>query len=127
MAIEIPGECDGCMRCVDTCIVTTMGGHSIASELNGLAGDGSWNCANCWKCIEVCPRGVGIFGFMMERRREEEVPELVRRGIDGIFRRGFWFGDIQFNEIRESSGLPAVRFLSREELELLMANEGGGS
>jgi Fe-S oxidoreductase len=70
-----------------------MDGHSIASELNELASSGAWNCAHCWMCIEVCPQGVDIFGFMMKRRKVEEIPELIRKGIDGIFRKGFWFGD----------------------------------
>lgn len=104
-----------------------MGGHSIASELNDLAADGAWNCASCWRCIEVCPQGVDIFGFMMKRRKEEEIPELIRKGIDGIFGSGFWFGDIQFNEVRESFGLPSVRFLGREKVALLMADGEEGS
>ena len=76
---------------------------------------------------EVCPQGVDIFGFMMKRRKVEEIPELIRRGIDGIFRKGFWFDDSQFNEVRELFGLPAVRFLGREKVGLLMADEGEGS
>ena len=123
MGVDIPEQCDQCMRCVGCCVVTEMGGHSIASELNELAEDGAWNCANCWRCIEVCPRAVNVFRFMMERRREQEVPELIRKGIDGIFRRGFWFGDIQFNEIRESFGLPAVKFLDRGKMARLMDDE----
>lgn len=124
MGTGVPQECDHCMRCADGCIITMMNGHSITSELNELAKDGAWNCASCWRCIEVCPRGVDIFGFMMKRRMEEEVPELIRKGIDGIFRKGFWFGDIQFNEVRESFVLPAVRLLGREEIAMLMAEEG---
>ena len=127
MGIDIPKECDQCMKCADCCIITTMDGYSIASELNELAENGAWNCASCWRCIEVCPQGVDIFGFMMKRRREEKIPELIRKGIDGIFRKGFWFGDIQFNEVRELFGLPAVRFLGREKVALLMADEGEGS
>lgn len=127
MGIGIPEECDQCMRCADYCMVTAVDGHSIASELNELADDGAWNCASCWRCIEVCPRGVDIFGFMMKRRREEGVPEPIRKGIDGVFRSGFWFGDIQFNEVRESFGLPAVRLLGREKVALLMADGEEGS
>ena len=104
-----------------------MGGHSIASELNELGRDGAWNCANCWRCIEACTRGVDIFGFMMKRRREEEIPELIRRGIDGIFRKGFWFGESQFNEVRELFGLPTVRFLGREKVGILIGDGGEGS
>lgn len=127
MRVDIPEDCDHCMKCVDCCIITQMDGYSIASELNELSGDGAWSCANCWRCMEVCPQGVDIFGFMMKRRRKEEIPELIRRGIDGIFRKGFWFGDSQFNEIRELFGLPVVRFLGREKVALLMADEGEGS
>ena len=127
MRIEIPKECDQCMKCAACCVVKGMGGHSIASELNDLASSGAWNCANCWRCIEVCPRAVDIFGFMMQRRKEEEIPELIRKGIDGVFRKGFWFGDSQFNEIRGLFGLPAVRFLGREKMALLMADEEEGS
>lgn len=127
MGIDIPKECDRCMKCVGCCVVTEMGGHSIASELNEIIGDGAWNCANCWKCIEICPQGVDIFGFMMKRRKEEGIPELIRKGFDGIFRKGFWFGDIQFNEVRESFGLPAVKLLGRKKVALLMAGEEGGS
>ena len=104
-----------------------MDGHSIASELNELAEDGAWNCTNCWRCIEVCPQGVDIFGFMVKRRREEEIPELIRMGIEGVLNKGFWFGDIQFNEVRESFGLPAVKLLGRKKVALLMAGEEGGS
>jgi CO dehydrogenase/acetyl-CoA synthase alpha subunit len=125
--IDIPKECDQCMKCADCCIITVMDGHSIASELNELADDGAWNCANCWRCIEVCPQGVDIFGFMMQRRREEEIPEFIRKGIDGILRNGFWFGDIQFNEVRELYGLPPIRLLGREKVALLMVDGGGGS
>lgn len=126
MEIGIPKECDQCMKCADYCIVTAMDGHSIASELNELAEDGAWNCASCWRCIEACPQGVDIFRFMMQRRREEEVPELIRKGIDGILSNGFWFGDFQFNEVRESFGLSAVQFLGREKVALLMVDEGEG-
>jgi len=121
---DVPRECDQCMRCAYSCIITRMNGHSITSELNELAKDGAWNCASCWRCIEVCPQGVDIFGFMMKRRIEEEIPELVRKGIDGIFSTGFWFEGIQFNEIRESFMLPAVRLLGREKVALLMAEKG---
>lgn len=114
------------MKCADCCIITAMDGNSITSELNELADDGAWNCANCWRCIEVCPQGVNIFGFMMERRREEEIPELIRKGINGILNIGFWSGDIQFNEIRELCGLPPVRLLGREKVALLMADGGDG-
>jgi hypothetical protein len=41
----------------------------------------------------------------------------------GIFSTGFWFGDIQFNEIRESFGLPPVKLLGREKVALLMDDE----
>ena len=115
------------MKCVGCCVVTEMGGHSIASELNGIDGDGAWNCASCWKCIEICPQGVDIFGFMMKRRKEEGIPELIRKGIDGIFNTGFWFGDIQFNAVRESFGLPAVKLLGRKKVALLMPGEEGES
>lgn len=104
-----------------------MGGHSIASELNELAVDGAWNCANCWRCIDVCPHGVDIYGFMMKRRRQEQIPQPIRRGIDGIFRNSFWFGESQFNDVRISFGLPAVRFLDREKVAVLMVDEGEGS
>lgn len=124
MGIDIPQGCDNCMKCVACCVVAKMGGHSIASELNEIDGNGAWNCANCWKCIEVCPRGVDIFEFMMERRREEDPPDLIRRGIDGIFGKGFWFVEGQCNEVREACGLPAVRLLSQEKVALLMAEEG---
>jgi hypothetical protein len=69
---------------------------------------------------------VDIFGFMMERRQEEVIPELIRKGIDGILGKGFWFGDIQFNEVRESFGLPVVKLLGREKVALLMDDEGEG-
>ena len=124
METDVPRECDQCMRCAYSCIITRMNGHSITSELNALAKDGAWNCASCWRCIEVCPQGVDIFGFMMKRRMEEEIPELIRKGIDGIFSTGFWFGEIQFNEVRESFVLPAVRVLGQEKVALLMAEEG---
>jgi hypothetical protein len=45
----------------------------------------------------------------------------------GIFSTGFWFGEIQFNEVRESSALPAVRLLEQEKVAHLMAEEGGVS
>jgi hypothetical protein len=62
----------------------------------------------------------------MERRREEEIPELIRKGIDRILSSGFWLGDIQFNEVRELFGLPPVRLFDREKVALLMADEGDG-
>ncbi len=127
MGVDIPEQCDQCMKCADCCIVTTMDGHSIASELNELEGDGAWNCASCWKCIEICPQGVDIFGFMMKRRKAEGIPELIRKGIDGIFSTGFWFGEVHFNEVRESFALPAVRLLGREKVALLMSEKGEGS
>jgi len=60
----------------------------------------------------------------MERRREEEVPELIRKGIDGILNSGFWSGDIQFNEIRELCGLPPGRLFDREKVALVMIDGG---
>ena len=73
------------------------------------------------------PSGGGYLWIHDERRKVEEIPELIRRGIDGIFRKGFWFDDSQFNEVRELFGLPVVRFLGKEKVGLLMADEGEGS
>ena len=66
-------------------------------------------------------------GYLWVHDEKEEIPELIRRGIDGIFRKGFWFGESQFNEVRELFGLPTVRFLGREKVGILIGDGGEGS
>ena len=68
-----PESCLQCGDCVAVCPVEMVGGHAIVSFLAhpDSADYSEWLCTSCWRCQEVCPGGVDIYGLMMEQRRRE--------------------------------------------------------
>lgn len=117
-------ECGQCPQtCLETCMVARSGKLSV---LEGLAADsptGAWNCVNCWKCIEVCPRDVDIYSLMMARRRQEDMPELVEKSIDNITRTGCSIKVRGLNQIREMYGLKPVRLIEEQKTKILLQSE----
>ena len=113
-------ECNACGLCVASCIVFRNGENSIVSELNKTADTGAWNCVNCWKCIEACPRDVDIYGFMMARRRKEDIPLTVRKSVKNIMETGCSIYLAGINEIREADGLVPLHFIEKHNVKTLL-------
>ena len=115
-----PRECNACGLCVASCMVSGNGENSIVSELNKTADTGAWNCVNCWKCIEACPRDVDIYGFMMARRRKEDIPSAVRKSVKNIMGTGCSIYLRGINEIREADGLAPLKFTEKQKVKTLL-------
>jgi len=120
--LDKPGlrECIECGQCVESCPVARRGKSSIVSELNKTANNGAWNCVNCWKCIEACPQGVDIYGFMMARRRKEDIPLTVRQSIKNIMGTGCAIFLRGINEIREADGLASLKLIEKHKVKTLL-------
>ena len=101
-------------------MVFRNGQNSIVSELNKTAEIGAWNCVNCWKCMESCPRDVDIYGFMMERRRKEDLPLTVRKSVKNIMRTGCSIYVRGLNQIREADGLAPLKFIDKHKVKMLL-------
>jgi len=114
------GKCIQCGQCVESCLVAGGGGNSIVSELNKTADTGAWNCVNCWKCIEACPQDVDIYGFMMARRRKEDIPLTMRQSVKNIMGMGCCFYISGINEIREFDGLAPLKLIEKHKVKTLL-------
>ena len=114
------GECIECGQCVESCLVLRGGETSIVSELNKTADTGAWNCVNCWKCIEVCPQDVDIYGFMMARRRKEDIPSTMRQSVKNIMGKGCSIYLRGINEIREADGLSPIKLIEKHKVKTLL-------
>ena len=122
LTLNKPGlrECNECGQCVESCLVVRSGEGSIVSELNKMADTGAWNCVNCWKCIEACPQGVDIYGFMMARRRKEDSPLTVRQSVRNIMERGCSIYLRGINDIREADGLAPLKLIEKHRVKTLL-------
>lgn len=116
-------ECNQCGICQELCMVFKSRKASIVSELNENSQVGAWNCVNCWKCIEVCPQGVDIYSFMTERRRKEDIPEIIRHSINNIINTGCSMNLQGMNEVREMYGLKPLRLIREQRLKTLLECE----
>ena len=114
------GECIECGQCVESCLVLRRGENSIVSELNKTADTGAWNCVNCWKCIEACPQDVDIYGFMMARRRKEDIPLTMRQSVKNIMETGCSIYLRGINEIREADGLTSLKLIEKHKVKTLL-------
>ena len=115
-----PGECIECGQCIESCPVLRGGENSIVSELNKKADTGAWNCVNCWKCIEACPQDVDIYGFMMARRRKEDIPLTMRQSVRNIMGKGCSIYLRGINEIREADGLSPIKLIEKHKVKTLL-------
>ncbi len=81
-----PEACIQCGTCVTVCPVEKVGGHAIVTFLADpdAAGYSVWLCTSCWRCQEVCPAGVDIYGLMMEQRRREEAPAGYQTAFESV-------------------------------------------
>lgn len=95
----------------------------MISELNEGDCEGAWNCINCWKCMEACPLDVDIYGLMMEKRRGEEAPDLIKRSIKNITLLGSTIGLYDINDIRKMHGLPSIELIEEGEVKTLLNRE----
>ena len=104
-------------------MVARSGRPSVLAGLTADTPTGAWNCVNCWKCIDVCPRGVDIYSLMMARRRQEEMPELIGKSVENITRTGCSIRLRGLNEIREMYGLKPLRMIKEKKVKILLENE----
>ena len=113
MAMKHPDACVQCGACVAVCPVEMVGGHAIVTFLaNPDATDYSvWLCTSCWRCQEVCPSGVDIYGLMMEQRRREEPPAGYRAAFERVVTSGLALAISQeeLDQVRAAWGLEAVK------------------
>ncbi len=100
--------------------MSRSGENSIVSELNKTANTGAWNCVNCWKCIEACPRDVDIYGFMMARRKKEDIPLTMRQSLRNIMGTGCSIYLRGINEIREADGLTSLKLIEKHKVKMLL-------
>jgi len=118
-----PKDCNECGACTQDCIIVRYGGETIATILSGDSDSGSWNCSNCWKCIESCPLDVDILDFLFKRRKSEGVPIGYKGGIELAKENGFFLDLKVGNDLREQLGLPRLRFLDKKEIEVLLGED----
>lgn len=119
-------RCDQCVQfgiCLESCMVAKSGKPSILSELTETSRTGAWNCVNCWKCIDVCPMKVDIYGIMMDRRRKEDIPELIKQCIDNISHTGCAMNLRGINHIREMYGLKPLPLIEEGKVKTLLECE----
>ncbi len=117
-------ECDQCPKiCLETCMIARSGKPSVLTELVAESKTGAWNCVNCWKCIDICPRNVDIYSLMMARRRQEDMPELVEKSVDNISRTGCSIRVRGLNQIREMYDLKPFRMIKEKKVTILLENE----
>ena len=119
-------ECDQCIQfgiCLESCMVAKSGKPTILSELTETSRTGAWNCVNCWNCIDVCPMKVDIYGIMMDRRRKEDIPELIKQCIDNISHTGCAMNLRGINHIREMYCLKPFRMIKEKKVKILLENE----
>ena len=126
MALNSKKGCDQCLKpgiCLEACMVARNGKPSILSKLTANSPTGAWNCVNCWKCIDICPMGFDIYSYMMARRRQEDMPELIGKSVENITRTGCSIKLIGLNQIREMYGLKPFRMIKEKEVKILLENE----
>jgi len=114
--------CDHCGICLDVCVCLQMGRPSISSYLATGESGGAWICSNCWRCEEVCPKGVDIFSIMMRQRRVETPPPMVLKAMKNIQKRGCVFHIQGLNGLREAHGLKSVKMVARAKLVRLLGS-----
>ena len=123
-----PDDCLGCGLCVTVCPVEMVGGHAIVSFLaEGTEGPrpyNVWLCTSCWRCQEVCPAGVDIYGLMMERRRLEIAPEGYRQAFENVLTCGYALCvGPQVNELRAAWGLEPVELVPPDRVRALLEGD----
>ena len=117
-------DCTRCGLCRDACIVERMGAHSITSFLNGDEEYSSWLCSSCWRCQEVCPRGIDIHAVMMRQRRDEEPPARHVANLRNVLHSGYALPvSDDINELRRIHGLDAVQLVPVEWVEVLLRRQ----
>lgn len=126
MVLNSEKTCGQCLQpgiCLKECMVARDGKPSILSELIADSQTGAWNCVNCWKCIDICPLGFDIYSFMMARRRQEDMPELIVKSVENINHTGCSIRLRGLNQIREMYGLKPFRMIEKKKVEILLENE----
>jgi Fe-S oxidoreductase len=119
-------SCSRCRLCERCCMVARAGGESVTTILCGDSETGAWNCANCWKCIETCPEGVDIQEIMMERRRQEPMPQRYKDAFNSIRRIGYVFPLEEVNVFREMWGLEPIKLVDPGKVRRLLGDTGDG-
>lgn len=112
--------CDHCGVCLEVCVCLEMGRPSISSYLARGESGGAWICSNCWRCEEVCPKGLDIFSIMMGQRRVETPPPMVLEAMENIKNSGCVFHIQGLNALRKSHGLRPIKMIERKKLSCLL-------
>jgi heterodisulfide reductase subunit C len=121
-------NCTRCGLCREVCIVERLGAHSITSFLCGEEEYSSWLCSSCWRCQEVCPRGVDIHSIIIEKRRQERPPAGHESNLVNVLRLGYALEvDDSVNELRRFHGLDEVQLIPAEWVKVLLSGWEQGS
>jgi heterodisulfide reductase subunit C len=120
-----PEACVECSLCATVCPVEKVGGSAIVSFLaegmSELPPFGVWLCTSCWRCQEVCPQGVDIYGMMMGQRRRGSPPEGYRQAFENILACGYTLCiRPEVNELRAAWGLEPVEPAPPECVRMLL-------
>ncbi len=119
-----PAACIQCGDCVEVCPVEKVGGHAIVTFLaDPDAADYSvWLCTICWRCHQVCPTGVDIYGLMMERRRHEAAPGGYQTAFERVLRSGLALpiSQEELDQVRAAWGLEPVELPPADLVHILL-------
>ncbi|HDQ71285.1 MAG TPA: 4Fe-4S dicluster domain-containing protein [Chloroflexi bacterium] len=122
-----PAACIQCGLCVEACPVEKVGGHAIVTFLTNPAADdySVWLCSSCWRCHEVCPVNVDIYGLMMAQRRREDPPAGYRDAYERLLRTGWALAIDQemLDQMRADEGLEALELPPADLVEALLDDE----
>ncbi len=112
-----PEACIRCSRCKQLCIVEKLKPEVSSSVLER---ENPFLCASCWKCMDICPAGIDIYGMMMEARRKGRLPEDFKMSIENIINTGYSMPMRDINVIREMYGLEPIETVSPEIVKKLL-------
>lgn len=114
---EVPEVCRRCGACRGVCLVEDL---SPEVESSVLEREDKFLCANCWKCMEVCPHQVDIYGIMMEARRKRNLPESFHISVKNIISTGYSMPMRGMASIREMYGLRPIEPPDMEKMRRLL-------
>ena len=81
---RLVGECDGCLRCVESC-----GYNALRFVSEKLVVD-PFSCLGCGVCVAICPLGSIELPHYTRRQLEEEIKGLLSRESDEVVLLGFF-------------------------------------
>ena len=118
--------CDRCGLCLDVCIVFQQTRSSAAGCIQRMSAAGFWDCLNCWKCLEACPRALDLYELMMAQRRKQGRPALIERLVQNITRTGVATPCGGIDAIRAMHGLEPSKLIAPDRLAALLSFQEAG-